>query len=208
MQTQARGDLKAIAEKHTGADSISEGRDLYRVAARKGFYELVKVREYAAQTSLGQNLSIQVAAASGKVFELKNKEYHFGTVQADVHPRWHNEALEKRPLPFLKVHTESGRQYSNADGEFEASGEQAPYVAGLRGNFVEIFPKSGDRVSASAVEGEDGSWLLQLSKPGEEDAWLDSFIAQTMVYYHTNLIIAKAKEYISHMNWALRNQTS
>lgn len=195
--------LQDIASEHTGAETIDNGKFLYRVRVQKDSYELIKVKEYQIETSLGQRVSIQLEADSGNIFQLKNKDYHINKVQADVHQRWHNEDLETQPLPYLKINTSNGSKYSDAEGKFEYSLNQAPSINGLRGSFVEIVPKSGGRIAKTAVASDDG-WLVDLTKPGDDAAWLDKFIAQTMVYYHTNLIITKAKEYISH-GWL--NQT-
>ncbi|MFK7823334.1 MAG: proprotein convertase P-domain-containing protein [Oligoflexales bacterium] len=197
VNTEARIDLDEIAEAETGAESINEGQFLYRVRAHKDSYELVKVKEYQIQTFLGQRVSIQLEAESGEVFQLKNKEYHVSKAQAQVHPRWHNENLEVKPLPYLKVDTGDGSKVSDSQGNFESTQNQAPSINGLRGTFVEISPSSGGKISKTAVAAEDG-WLIDLAKPGDDSAWLDKFIAQTMVYYHTNLIILKAKEYITN----------
>ena len=195
--SEIRADLGEIAKEQTGAESIDEGKLIYRVRANKDSYELVRVKEYQIQTFIGQRVSIQLEADSGDIFQLKNKDYHVSKAQAQVHPRWHNEALETMPLPYLKVDTNDGSKYSDSQGNFEYAQDQAPSINGLRGNFVVINPRSGGKISKTAIAGEEG-WLVDLTKPGDDSAWLDKFIAQTMVYYHTNLIIAKAKEYISH----------
>lgn len=195
--SQERADLDDIAGTETGAEFIDKGKFLYRVRATKDAYELVKVKEYNIQTYLGQRVSIQLEADSGDVFQLKNKDYHLSKAQADLHPRWHNESLETKPLPYLKISTNGGSKYSDASGKFDYSERQAPSINGLHGSYVDIVPKSGGKISKTAIAGDSG-WLIDLTKPGNDSPWIDKFIAQTMVYYHTNLMISKAKEYISH----------
>ena len=201
--SKERADLRELAEEQTGAQEIDEGAMFFRVRANKDSYELVKVKEFQVHTYLGQNVSIQLEADSGNIFQLKNKDYHISKAQAEIHPRWHNESLEVLPLPYLKVNTSNGNKYSDRFGKFDYVQSQAPSINGLHGSYVDIVPKSGGKISKTAISGDDG-WLIDLTKPGSDSAWLDKFIAQTMVYYHTNKMIDRAKEYISH-SWL--NQT-
>lgn len=196
-------DLAGLAERvtaQTGMTIQGEETAFYRVEATEKGYELVKVISYELTNDDDNSFSAQIEATTGKLFEVKDNHYHYASisVKSDVHKRWYNEPLESQPLRNIEVTTDAGPVFpDDSDGEFAQLLENPPRVVGLSGRFAKVKTLSGTLVTKTA-ELVNGNWLINIQKVGSDPAWVDQSIAQAMVYYHTNAINERAKQYIQN----------
>jgi subtilisin-like proprotein convertase family protein len=202
-------EASSLAEKVralTAAHRVEDAAVAYRVspAPNHKSYLLTKVHTYNIATHLG-NLRAQIATQNATLFELRDTHHHVDEgsdeelrveVQADVHPRWYDDALEHRKMRNLGVTTARGTIHTPESLRPLEEPDAVPSLQGLVGKFVSISPVSGGTVqkTASLV---DQVWTIHAKKEGSDKPYLDKTIAQWMVYYHTDAIIRRAKKYIS-----------
>lgn len=185
-------------------------RELYRVRFDKNQgYHLVRVAEYHAKAHDGSEYMVQVEAGSAKVFELRPLTLHLdGTAKGSIYPRTYRDSSEIIGLPFAKLAYSGGSTTTTVDGRFSGAPNTAkPRLNGFEGAKVKVNPKTGDVVTQEGGQVRDG-WQVLWERDSQTPAADDPDQAQAMVYYHTNRIIALAKQYLPNTTWLDRQLTA
>lgn len=185
-------DLQTIAESRSGGQVTSKGA-FYRVQTLKTGYRLVRVEHF---NLLKDNRSLVMEVDSkGKVFEFKEAHYYMqGRATADVYPRWYQQPLMRATLPSLQVKAGSQDVITDRDGLFNTNATPS-IVDGLRGSFVSTRAVTGTPLARTGTT-ENGAYSIYANRVGNDAPHLDKNIAQAMVYYHTDRIVERAKNYI------------
>ena len=184
-------------------------RELYRVVAHQSGYDLVRVSEFAATTSNGEQFTVQVESATGAIFEVRPKTFTLnGLGSASIHPRWYKEGLVQEALPWLKLSYNGGNVTTDAEGRFADAPQTAqPRLQGFVGPKVKVVTRSGRQVTQAGTPVRD-EWHVVWQKQGSNTASSDTNVAQAMVFYHANTVIAHAKEIIPDVRWLDRQLTA
>ena len=183
--------------------TISQGPQLYRVSQSSDGYALTLVQQYEVKTE-NDNYTLELDSQTGKVYSLLNNHLHYSaSVNGGVHARWYQQNIETVPVKHLKVNTERGAQYTDAEGNVEQGGSRAPTLKGIRGQFVNIYNYSGPSISEQANL-KNETWIMDLGSSDNQQAWNDKYTSQLMVYHHTNAVVNKAKQYINS-SWLKAN---
>jgi hypothetical protein len=170
---------------------VQEQGQALRVEASAKGYRLVRVNKSLVSVD-GHVLEVQTDAVTGAVFEAKDTKFYVdGHAHGLIFPRTY---FQSQPIDVammeLDVATEAGNTVTGLDGKFQFSGTTAPRITALGGQHITIRPSTGTAITRSAAQ-KDGVWDLNLDVTGEKDQ------AQVHTYAHLNMIVQKAKKYIS-----------
>jgi|GEM_PF-1555047 len=189
-----------------GAKGYQHIESMYRVVETKTGYELVRVEMF--RTLVGNDVHMtQLESASGDVFEVApTKHYVGGTASAAVHPRLWKDALVEQAVRDVTVKHSGGTAKSDENGNFDIGVNTSPSLDGISGSRVRINPMTGTAVKSAGSQA-GGAWAIKVLKEGAAQSHEDAQIAQTNIYYHTNLIINHAKKYIA-ADWMERPLTA
>lgn len=203
-----RTDLLQKAEQLLNAKVIVPANPLYRVVETDSGYQLEKVASFAVRSEKDMPYNLELDVVSGKIYELSRKFYNFqGKAEGEVYPRWYDEQLSMIPFRHLDVQSTKGTVRTSLTGEFAADADAAPQVQdGLNGQYVNVRDQNGNHIKAPAVNVND-FWQLQVRKDAAQQAWMDTRIAQTMIYDKTTAIVERAKKYVD-MPWFSRVLTA
>lgn len=192
----------AAVEKISTLPSIQEQGQVYRVKATEKGYQLVRVNKALVQVD-GDTLAVQTDAATGDIFETRDtRSYINGRAHGNVYARTY---YQSQPLDvgmmFMSVKTTGATTVnSDATGSFSFTGTATPSISGVAGQFISVKNKSGAPLSRTATS-INGLWNLNLDVSAEKDA------SQVHTFHHLNLVIEKAKKYISS-SWMDRPMTA
>jgi subtilisin-like proprotein convertase family protein len=177
-------------------ESADQKADAYRVVATAKGYQLVRVSTFDVKTADSRYV-VQVDAATGKVFEIRPTEFFLdGAATGSVYPRYYEEMPEQRAYGFLNLPYTGGNSTTDADGRFvDAPAGAQPKLDGFIGTYVKVSLQSGTKVTATGSLIRD-QWNVNYLR-GSDPVDSDKNMAQSMVYWHTNNIIAHTKRYIS-----------
>jgi hypothetical protein len=180
----------AIESLAAGA-GVQEQGQVFRAQPTATGYKLVRVNKSLVSVD-GERLAVQTDAATGELFETKNTR-HFanGNAHGSVYPRtFFQSQLVDVPMGELDVTAGTATVQTSLNGKFTFTGTTAPSIAGLKGARISITPRTGTAIARTATE-SSGVWDLNVSATAEKD------VAQIHTFHHLNLIIQKAKKYIS-----------
>ena len=180
----------AIESLAAGA-SIQEQGQVFRAQPTATGYKLVRVNKSLVSVD-GESLAVQTDAATGELFESKETR-HFanGNAHGSVYPRtFFQSQLVDVPMGELDVITGTTTTRADLDGKFTFTGTTAPKITSVKGAHIDVRPSTGIAVARTATE-SNSVWDLNLNVTAEKD------VAQVHTYHHLNLIIQKAKKYIS-----------
>lgn len=188
---------------------VSLTRELYRVVAEDNGYSLVRVSEFAATATNGEEFLVQVESATGQIFELRSRTFNLdGYGAASLHRRWYKDPLGQTPLGFVNLSYNGGAVTTDQEGRFVNAPESAePRLQGFVGPKVKVVTRSGNQVTQAGEPVRD-EWHVVWEKQGSSSVSNDLNVAQAMVFYHTNNIIAHAKEIIPDVAWLNRQLTA
>ncbi len=200
-----RQDLLEKAGEALNAKSITPQGFVYRVVETANGYALEKVASFAVQSETNMPYTLELDVSNGKVYELNRNFYNYqGNVRGDFYPRWYDEPLASYPYPLLSVQSTKGEIRANQSGRFEAAADSAPQLTdGLRGPYVTVKDTHNANVSAKGVL-NGSTWDVYVKKEGNAQPWMDTRIAQSMIYDKVTAMIQFAKKYID-MPWFSRS---
>ncbi|NRA46568.1 MAG: hypothetical protein HRU09_16580 [Oligoflexales bacterium] len=197
-------DLLNKANEVFEGGKIKEGPLLYRVSQEDSGYALKLVRQFEVETEGQGSFTLELDGETGKVYSLIDNHLHYSaSVNGSVHARWYKQNIETVPVKHLKVNTERGAQYTDAQGNVEQGGSRAPTLKGIKGQYVNIYNYTGPSISEQA-DLKNGSWILDIDSEQSQEAWNNKYTSQLMVYHHTNAVVNKAKQYIES-RWLTSN---
>ena len=179
---------------------VVDSKELYRVVARAGHYQLTRVVE--SRVNVGdESLLVQTDAVTGDVFSSRDtKHFLDGVAHGKVFARtYYRETALDAPLPELRVTAGSTTLMTDRAGGFSADETVAPGISGIKGGRAFISLVTGNTIKRQASRGESG-WDISVDVSAEKD------LAQVNAFYHVNKIVQKAKKYIntSWLNRSLR----
>lgn len=200
-------ELEQVARDSVNGQNTKPTGERYRVVATQAGYKLVRVSGFEVLTATDRYL-VQVEAASGQVFEIRPTTFHLeGSASGHVYPRYYAEPIETRPYGELSLSYDGGTVTTKVDGNFaDAPNDAEPSLDGFIGPRVKINLRSGTKVVASGVQDQD-RWNVVFSRTESNSNYSDKSVAQSMVFYHTNAIIQRAKAYID-TTWLDRRLTA
>ncbi len=197
----AKGGLERVASAAVLADSVTARGEAYRVVAGPKGYDLVRVARFDAVTE-NDAFGVQVEAATGQVFELRPTKLHLsGSASGQVHDRWYAEPLQIFPYGDTNLVFEGGSVTTDLSGDYVSAPDGAqPKIDGFEGPRVKVVPETGDKVVAGGVQVRD-RWNVVYTKTDATPASEDKNVAQSMIFFHTNKIIQRAKGIIPSVTW-------
>lgn len=198
---QERSDLLDKAEQVVNAKHITPIQPVYRVLETDKGYILEKVESFAVRGENGLPYYLELDTVTGKVYELSRQFYNYsGHAKADVYPRWYDEAIQSRPLMLMDVQTSKGNVRTNTLGMFDAAADVAPQIQdGLKGQYVAVRDVNGRNVKAPGTL-VNNIWNIDVKKDAQQQPWMDTVVAQSMIFDKTTAIVLRAKKYID-MPW-------
>lgn len=178
-------------ERVASTATIQEQGQILRVQATDRGYRLVRVNK-ALATIDSEILSVQTDTATGKIFEVRDtRHYANGMAHGSVYPRtYYQSQTVDAGMINMEVLVGSSPIRTELNGNFSFSGTIAPKITAVKGQRINVRTSTGTAVSRTAAE-TNGVWDLNLNVTAEKDQ------AQVHTYHHLNLIIQKAKQYIS-----------
>lgn len=192
----SRSDLLEQAEKTVNAKIVNPGEIFYRVVETSDSYLLEKVASFNVISEKDLPYLLELNAENGKVFELSQQFYSVsGHAEADLYPRWYDETMRSMPLSHLDIQTSKGPVRSNENGQFQADADAAPQVDGLKGQYVAVKDNKNNNVKAKGSL-VSNLWSLKVEKQAGAQAWVDTSVAQSMIYDKVTAIVKRAKKYI------------
>jgi subtilisin-like proprotein convertase family protein len=191
------GGLDRIAQEAIAATDVVAKGEAYRVVATKDGYDLVRVALFDATSMGGEAYEIQIVAATGDVFQVSPKSFHLnGSARGEVHQRWYNEPTTQLTYGGLTLPHASGTVTTGLNGTFsDAPNGSAPKIDGFIGPLVKVNLVSGTKVVRDGSQVRD-EWHVVYNRQGAEPVDNDKYMAQSMVFFHTNHIIQQAKQYV------------
>ncbi len=198
VSSDAQGDAAALLRRAGEAvigDVTSRERDVYRVVGRERGYELVRVTEFSVRDQQDLSYLVQVAAATGEVFEVRPTTFYIdGQASGNAYKRYYGDRLETVPYANLEVMIGSQTVQTDVSGRFFGGGNSYVETQGFTGEKVRIVPKTGPKDVLTA-EQQGSRWVVSYEK-GSDPAPEDKGMSQSMVYVHLNKVINLAKKYI------------
>lgn len=178
-------------ERVASTATIQEQGQVLRVQATDRGYRLVRVNK-ALATIDSEILSVQTDTATGKIFEVRDtRHYANGMAHGSVYPRtYYQSQTVDAGMINMEVLVGSSPIRTELNGNFSFSGTIAPKITAVKGQRINVRTSTGTAVSRTAAE-TNGVWDLNLNVTAEKDQ------SQVHTYHHLNLIIQKAKQYIS-----------
>jgi hypothetical protein len=178
-------------ERVASSASIQEQGQVLRVQQISKGYKLVRVNKALASID-GQLLAVQSDAATGDIFEVRDtRHYAEGNAHGSVFPRtyYQSQTLDSAMIN-MEVLAGATPVKTGLDGKFSFTGTIAPKISTVKGSNINVRTSTGTAVSRTATE-TSGVWDLNLNVTAEKDQ------AQVHTYHHLNLMVQKAKKYIS-----------
>lgn len=163
----------------------------YRIKQTANGYRLVLVNNAVVELD-GETLRVETLASNGELFSSKNTR-HFASSHAHgkVFPRTYFESsLTDVPMMEMDLQAGGSALTTGLDGRFDFAGTAAPTVSGLKGKKFRVNTRSGTPVAKAATKVGD-AWDLNLDVSTEKDQ------AQVHTFHHLNLMVQKAKKYVS-----------
>jgi hypothetical protein len=170
---------------------VQELGEAFRVSQIGGLYRLVKVNR--ALVNLNERtLIVETDAHSGSVFDSRDTRFFAeGRARGRVYQRSY---FKSQPIDAnlfkLTIAAGSSTFSTGMDGGFVYQGTTTPRITSVRGPHARVRPITGSFVTRIASR-IDNLWDLNLNVTTPRD------IAQINTFYHLNLMIQKAKQYIS-----------
>ncbi len=204
VQVQSRTYGEAIDDARTGfvssseaieqvasAATVQEQGQTLRVKTTANGYQLVRVNKALVDIE-GEVLAVQTDSATGKIYETRDSRHYIdGNAHGTVFPRtYYQSQTVDVGMINMEVMAGSSLVKTEIDGRFSFSGTIAPKITAVKGQRINVRTSTGTAVSRTATE-SNGIWDLNLNVTAEKDQ------AQVHTYHHLNMIVQKAKKYIS-----------
>ncbi len=185
-------DSKAVLE-NLGFERVNKRDKVLRIA-KEGPRKVLRPVDRLTAFKNGQYFEVQVSLRDGRVYEVAPTTFHLaGKVEADIYSRWYGEESLKLPLADLTL---AQNLATNKEGMFEVEPKTEVKLNGLNGKNVNIHLVSGDQISVAGVTNQNFMSVLVPRLVG--DAFADKQAAQSMVYFHTDLINKTARQFIDN----------
>jgi subtilisin-like proprotein convertase family protein len=198
----ATAGLDEVAAYALGGGTAAPQGDRYRVEETESGYRLVRVAQFETKSFGGDRFTVQVEAATGRIFEIRPTRFELNGLGAgQVHARWYNEPLTVQPYVDLTLNYTndgtSGAVTTDGFGRYSGAPDASqPTLRGFSGSRVKISVVTGTPITQTGAPVRD-EWHVVFHKQGSEPAINDKSVAQSMVYYHTNAMIQRAKAYVA-----------
>lgn len=167
----------------------------YRVDVRNDTYVLVPVDSFAVEAQ-GEIFIVQIETATGKTFSVTPTKYYLeGFAAGHIYERYWQETAKRVPYPDLKLPYVNGSVTTDASGTFQTGAGNQPTLSGFSGNRVDVDTKTGELAKRNGTM-SNGIWQVIFEQNSSASLTDNKEVAQSMIYYHTNRIIHRAKLYI------------
>lgn len=207
--------LRQLVARELGTNKYTAQGYAWRVVKTDDRYELVKVRTF--QQELGEGNRVQVDPRSGRVFEVAPSRFYSGMgraaddtamvqgyARASLYPRWYREEIQQRPLAEIAIGVTSPQStqpapasvMTDVEGRYTITASAVPSIDNIVGAKVRIFNQTGPRVTVAGVK-VGNMWETAVGRQKDVMISSDKIMAQSMVFYHADLIFRIAAQYIT-----------
>ncbi len=197
--TKTLPNIYDIVKEKLDPEHLTHKGSSYRVIANDNGYELIQVEKFISIED-GEKFDVQARSDNGEIFERTSVNlYISGNVSGSIYDRsWQEDRVE---VPFSDLHValDTGIMLTTDQaGMFENDQilKAQASVNGLNGPNVRVTAVSGDLVSYRSTNGFNGQLKIDIASEEDENKYKGKDIAQAMIFYHVNKMIAHAKKYI------------